>query len=726
MYYKMTDLLNLALASPKIGMINCFMLHTLLHAMIKRLDIGDTRVKIPERPDEIAMPFKKDPLHKEIKTEEAEPEPSHGILTDSQKQTKPEIPAETVETMTTDPPKLSSKKYPSSQVVSENQKRVKISSTTELSGTAPSKPTISMHSPKQELVKDLDQKSNETEFKVPKPSSNPNISNVSEGTVDYPQRYYSIGSINETITGGIPYVESQVNELFTKLNYLPPVESMDQLFELLENHSQIRKEEDEKYINAKADYLKNIGAILDKIELMDMRLKKFEGITFIYNIEEIVNKLHSLDMKLEELQDASLLKNIGDMMNKTVMISDRQEGVLSRLGKAEDDIGILEEFMKQVEVMESEKKKVSVDDDVLNRLTVAERKLDLKLERLEESIKLMHTDNKSLKNAISNIELEKFSKSNTTMTDREPSRVKDISTNEVNEATKELEKRLEEQKKYFTNQLQYFNQLLSSKSDRWELEWFQIWLEKSLKTHLKSSKKSWEYEMDETIVVKRRLNPETCLSCNKPVVKKLQFEDSLGKSSGPQVLKGKQMLAKKNAEKRADSALCTSHTDAYHHRKQHVRKYWGKRHEIWLEGTDGRFYKGSDDYSITINPRIYRKKEPSPQRKEKVAFVKTPEINESNVSSSTVSKTVHIEKSSSSTQQIKDGLCLYDNLQVPSPTKKSQSLTTVAEFNDNTEEKPGKATIYASASRIESVQMLASDSFKDFVPVKKADGVGEN
>ncbi|XP_036363142.1 uncharacterized protein LOC118765352 [Octopus sinensis] len=433
----------------------------------------------------------------------------------------------------------------------------------------------------------------------------------------------------------------------------------------------------------------------------------------------------------------STTQNIYNLTDQIETIHENLKNLSINIKSLETAKGFLEQNTQQLwKEIKHLQEMVSVDDDVLNRLTVAERKLDLKLERLEESIKLMHTDNKSLKNAISNIELEKFSKSNTTMTDREPSRVKAISTNEVNEATKELEKRLEEQKKYFTNQLQYFNQLLSSKSDRWELEWFQIWLEKSLKTHLKNSKKSREYEMDETIVVKRRLNPETCLSCNKPVVKKLQFEDSLGKSSGPQVLKGKQMLAKKNAEKRADSALCTSHTDAYHHRKQHVRKYWGKRntvlnsniiqHEIWLEGTDGRFYKGSDDYSITINPRIYRKKEPSPQRKEKVAFVKTPEINESNVSSSTVSKTVHIEKSSSSTQQIKDGLCLYDNLQVPSPTKKSQSLTTVAEFNDNTEEKPGKATIYASASRIESVQMLASDSFKDFVPVKKADGVGEN
>lgn len=39
--YSLSEMVDLALATPKIGVVNCFMLHALLHALIKRLDIGD-------------------------------------------------------------------------------------------------------------------------------------------------------------------------------------------------------------------------------------------------------------------------------------------------------------------------------------------------------------------------------------------------------------------------------------------------------------------------------------------------------------------------------------------------------------------------------------------------------------------------------------------------------------------------------------------------------------
>eukprot|EP00106_Octopus_bimaculoides_P022246 XP_014789688.1 PREDICTED: kinesin-related protein 4-like isoform X2 [Octopus bimaculoides] len=852
MYYKMSDLLNLALASPKIGMINCFMLHTLLHAIIKRLDIGDTRVKVPERPDEVVIPLQKEPVHKEIKTGEAGHRSTHGILTDIQRQPQPEIAAQTDETMTTDSFK-------------PTDKQVKIGSEIELSVTALPKLTISRQSSIQELVKDFDEELSETEFRSLRSSSKVSIHSASEGTVDYPSRYYSIDGINETTICGIPYVESQINDLLNKLNHFPPVESMEKLFELLENHSLSRKEEVEKVMNAKAEFLKNVGAILDKIQLMDVRLKKFESITFVYNIEEIISKLHSLDMKLEELQNASLLKSLGDIMNKILILSDKQEEIIHRLEKAEDDIAILEVFMKQLEVMELEKQKqkgeqggslvqfdlgstsksvlsidlqrqnsqeqklthrlfqlenelsdiksylfkkrrpsqvsyltpstspyaqtsskeiittedqldelnkhmerflrrtsmsasqniynlteqietlheniknlsiniksletakgfleqnvqqlwkeikhlqemIAEDVDVLNRLTVAERKLDLKIEILEENVNLLNVDNKRLKNAISNIELEKFSKSTITLNaDQDPSKIKCISAltpHEVNQVTKELEKRIEEQKKYFTNQLQFINQLLSSKSDRWELEWFQIWLEKSLKTHLKTSKHSKGFEIDEAFAMKRKLCPDKCLSCNRPIARKHQHQAPSGKDCNIQIQK--EHLAHKNSEKR-NTVLNSNIT----------------QHEIWLEGRDGRLYKGSEDFAITVNPHIYR------QQNEQVAtkFVKTPEICESNVSPNTVSRTVPTEKDSVPPQPSKEALLLHEHLQVHAPTKRAQSLTAMAELNENSEVKPGKTSIYASTSQIENVQKLTLDNLKDTDFDKKEVGVGGN
>lgn len=39
--YSLSEMVDLALATPKIGVVNCFMLHALLHALIKRLDVGD-------------------------------------------------------------------------------------------------------------------------------------------------------------------------------------------------------------------------------------------------------------------------------------------------------------------------------------------------------------------------------------------------------------------------------------------------------------------------------------------------------------------------------------------------------------------------------------------------------------------------------------------------------------------------------------------------------------
>ena len=44
--YSLSEMVDLALATPKIGVVNCFMLHALLHALIKRLKIGECHATI--------------------------------------------------------------------------------------------------------------------------------------------------------------------------------------------------------------------------------------------------------------------------------------------------------------------------------------------------------------------------------------------------------------------------------------------------------------------------------------------------------------------------------------------------------------------------------------------------------------------------------------------------------------------------------------------------------
>lgn len=249
MLYKMTDLLNLALATPHIGMINCFMLHTLLHAMIKRLDIGDAKVQIPDKRDN-TINYQKDPARKDIKVTVTQPKPVSETATKVKKEARPEEPAKADETRVTQSHKNVSdvdkqeKKVPEGSEVSEVLEVSEVSEVLEVpEETGPPVIDSPRHSNAGQASKSESVKNSEEDLSE---SSKPSANGSPKGFTDHP----SIDAMSEETTSGIPYLELKYNEIVEKLNSYPTTESIEKLVKLLEYHSPIEKDTDTQvYIN---------------------------------------------------------------------------------------------------------------------------------------------------------------------------------------------------------------------------------------------------------------------------------------------------------------------------------------------------------------------------------------------------------------------------------------------------------------------------------------------
>ncbi|GAB1600770.1 hypothetical protein Ahia01_000355100 [Argonauta hians] len=597
MYRTLEDLVNLALASPKIGMINCFMLHTLLHAIIEKLDIADSIVKIPDTLKSTTDCVKKK-SNSDIEKESSrkypigkDPTQSESSLSSSS--SSPTYPINLPEIISVSCPKQERKKPP---YAIENLKQTRTKSTPNMTRKFASKDVEAKKEPtKENTLKNPGDKLSPNSILKPAHSEflplNQKDSTVAAQNIELKDAFVNYIEEIATKVQDLEYkiqntinMDSRVEELESQQTELEmEMQKREHICQNMLSDSTIGEREspegitlpetsstvDSKYISnenspPKSTEAKKYCCRLSKLESELFGLKSF-----------LFTRRNSVISQVDTLPNITNKESI-----KPVLIP----SPLSHRGfNFYDHIQIFKENFKNISNSLNflESKINTLQGEIQNKETLREESLPLlkknnddnfdillkKIEKLTAEYEILKFNTTALENSrnrfSSNTKIRSYLETKGSMED--PQNIH--CTDEV----KPILDFVNEQRMYFEHQLQQINEVLVYKCDRWEIKCLKLEIENGIRNSFSRGKL---FPQPTQNVPKTINTPDKrCLPHFKKIEK---ISNSLW------FYPERQKLIKTGSKK-------------FLTKRQTVLYPEARLHQVWVQGTDGKLYKGRLD-----------------------------------------------------------------------------------------------------------------------------------